>query len=98
MRLSRQELHERQVRDLKSVLQYTLREGEEEGFRGMLSYMQASNSALLSERQTSWLVSVLEKHEPRYENLVSAGKVPRGKEVESLVRDKPLRPPTRKTG
>jgi hypothetical protein len=31
-----------------------------------------------------------------YDNLVSGGTVPRGREVELLVRDKPLRPPGRR--
>lgn len=31
-----------------------------------------------------------------YENLVSSGKAPRGREVELLVKDKPLRPPSRR--
>jgi len=39
----------------------------------------------LSEKQRRWVVSVLEQHEPTYEgDLVSSGKVPRGREVATI--------------
>lgn len=55
----------------------------------------------LSDRQRAWVRGVYEKvfDTPTYENEVSAGKVPRGREVVLLVdaMPKPLKPP-RRTG
>jgi hypothetical protein len=47
----------------------------------------------LTEKQREAVKRAHERLVPQYENLVSSGKVPRGREVELMVRDKPLRPP-----
>jgi hypothetical protein len=53
----------------------------------------------LSDKQRAYVRDVGERLEIilQYENGVSSGKVPRGQEVELLVRDKPLRPPGRRS-
>jgi hypothetical protein len=54
----------------------------------------------LSPKQRAWAEAALKgeryEPEPEYENMVSRGLVPRGKEVEILVKDRPLKPPGRK--
>jgi hypothetical protein len=56
--------------------------------------------APLSTKQRAWAIACLrgERYEPEpdYVNMVSSGLVPRGREVELLVKDKPLKPPGRK--
>ena len=51
----------------------------------------------LSAEQRAWATAALEGQQyvpsEKYENLVSSGKVPRGREVELMVTDKPLKPP-----
>lgn len=51
----------------------------------------------LTERQRAWARSVRERFAPTYQNLVSSGQVPRGREVPlpQVLRDLPKRPPTR---
>jgi hypothetical protein len=51
---------------------------------------------LLTEKQKKWALGLLDK--PVYENLVSSGKVPRGREVitPDVLRHLPLKPPGRK--
>lgn len=49
----------------------------------------------LTEKQRERVKATHERLVPQYENLVSSGKVPRGREVEIMVKDKPLRPPPR---
>lgn len=65
-----------------------------EAFRGMLARDRA-----LSDKQRAWLIEVYERvyRSPHYENLVSGGKAPLGRPVELMVRDKPLRPPPRRS-
>lgn len=48
-------------------------------------------------KQRAWLQDVADRLGLGTVNAVSSGVVPRGKEVVSLVKDKPLRPPTRRT-
>jgi hypothetical protein len=52
----------------------------------------------LSEKQRTWLRGVHEKitGTPHYENMVSAGTVPRGREVASMVGALPKKPPQRR--
>lgn len=54
----------------------------------------------LTDAQRAWATAASrgERYEPeeKYLNMVSAGTVPRGREVELMVRDKPLRPPGRR--
>jgi hypothetical protein len=103
MRLSRSEQHARQVENLETVLQYTLRPQEREAFQGMLTYLeppdQDGSNRLLSDKQRDWLNHVLEKHQPTYLNEFSAGKVPIGNpNVVVNVGPKVLKPPGRRTG
>lgn len=64
-------------------------------FRDMLSDGKA-----LSEKQRSWLTGTYERicGVPQYENLVSSGKAPRGREVPTppVLQNLPKKPPTRR--
>lgn len=65
-------------------------------FKGMLDRGEP-----LSDKQRAWVRGVHERlfDEPKYENLVSGGRVPRGREVPTpaVLRDLPKRPPPRPT-
>ena len=101
MRRTRQEMHDRQLADLKAVLEYTLRDNEQEAFEAMYLYLKnAAPTALLSEKQVDWLQHTLEKHQPTYLNLFSSGKVPVGNPDDVVVNVGPkvLKPPGRRTG
>jgi len=52
----------------------------------------------LTDKQRTWVMSAHERIVPQYENLVSRGLVPRGREVETpaVLRNLPKRPPTRR--
>lgn len=67
-------------------------ENARRAFRSMLD-----RSLPLSDRQRAWVRGVYEKvfDAPTYENAVSSGRVPRGREVVLLVdaMSKPLKPP-----
>lgn len=80
---------------LEKALSHALEEDTHAAFVEMYETLVTGARRALSTRQRAWVEGVLEAHEPTYENLVSAGKVPRGREVELMVRDKPLRPPGR---
>jgi hypothetical protein len=43
----------------------------------------------------AWVRGERYRADEKYENLVSSGRAPRGRPVELLVKDKPLRPPGR---
>jgi hypothetical protein len=68
-------------------------------FEDMLGKL-AGRGYALSAKQRAWVLCAArgERYEPaeEYENAFSAGRVPRGREVELLVRDKPLKPPGRR--
>lgn len=99
MRSTRQEMHDRQLADLKAVLEYTLRDNEQEAFEAMYLYLKNAAPALLSEKQVDWLQHTLEKHQPTYLNEFSAGKIPVGNpNVVVNVGPKVLKPPGRRTG
>lgn len=72
----------------------------QDAFRLMLRSLQSGAKLVLSDRQRAWVKDVYEKvfDDPQYENLVSRGLVPRGKEVETpaVLRNLPLRPPGRR--
>jgi hypothetical protein len=70
-----------------------LRSSEVEAFRGMKAFLVDNQYATLSEKQRKWVMKRLEDFVPLYENLVSSGKVPRGKEVQLMVGFLPKRPP-----
>jgi hypothetical protein len=62
-------------------------------FEEMLVRLEEGRQTLLTGKQLKWVRDVLD--EPTYENLVSAGKVPRGREVATpaVLLRRPLRPP-----
>jgi hypothetical protein len=105
--LERIELRARQLRDLLLVLDCLLPPDVREAFLEMQEKMQEERDwkdetnlrqhvyETLTVKQHAWVRRELDKHRPSYENLVSSGSAPRGREVELMVRDKPLRPPGR---
>ncbi len=66
-------------------------------FQDMAARLKRLPSAELFDKQRKWLAGVYERvtGEPQYENLVSSGLVPRGREVETpaVLRHLPKRPP-----
>ena len=74
-------------------------ERHREAFRSMLDRMENAKLYQLSESQRGYVRGVYERvfQMPVYENLVSEGKVPRGKEVKLLIDEmpKPKKPPGR---
>jgi hypothetical protein len=70
---------------------------EETRFRSNVFQSWLDAGKPLSDKQRSWLTDTYERvvGAPRYENLVSSGKVPRGREVTVNVGPKVLRPPGR---
>jgi hypothetical protein len=69
---------------------------EREAFGDMLERLEKYPT--LTDRQRAYVRDVGERLEilQEYENGISNGTVPRGREVELMVKDKPLRPPGRK--
>lgn len=71
--------------------------GDTAPFRSMLE-----RALPLTPKQRAWAEGIAEgrfvEAEPDYQNLVSRGLVPRGREVEppAVLRNLPLRPPTRR--
>lgn len=68
-----------------------------EVFKTMLEDLHSGQRKCLSLRQRKWVNDVLDEFEPRAENLVSRGLVPRGRPVETpeVLKVLPKRPPTR---
>jgi hypothetical protein len=68
-------------------------------FEGWLPKLEENPHYFLSEKQRGWLRGVYEKlfQAPVYENLVSSGKVPRGREVPTpiVLQNLPKKPPGR---
>lgn len=65
-----------------------------EAFEDMLEKLEVGVRAVLTKKQRDWVTTMLD--EPgEYENLISSGKAPRGKEVPTpaVLRNRPLRPP-----
>ena len=79
-------------------------ENARKAFREMLETLERTRGYgqgyALSDKQRAWVRGVYETvfATPLYENLVSSGKAPRGREVEVLAHKmpKPLKPPPRK--
>ena len=71
---------------------------EREAFAEMAEEFDTGVRLVLSAKQRDWAKRVLERHEPTYENLVSSGKVPRGREVPTplALQNLPLKPPGRR--
>lgn len=78
---------------LLSTHRESLSEWELEAFGNMREGLQKYKE--LTSKQRSVVATCYEKLVPTYVNAVSSGVVPRGKEVELLVKDRPLRPPGR---
>jgi len=78
---------------LRRAIAGKLSDEQREAFEDMLEKMGDRG---LTEKQRSWVKGVLD--EPEYENLVSSGKVPRGKDIPTpaVLQNLPKRPPTRK--
>ena len=71
-----------------------------EPFENMLDDLDAEKWPALTERQRAWVKGVHEKicgGTPEYLNLVSSGRVPRGREVPEpeVLKRRPLKPPGR---
>lgn len=82
---------------LDKILEFALPEDQREAFTEMRREVKAGRRERLSGKQRQWARDVLDEHIPQYENLVSTGKVPRGREVETpeVLRNLPKRPPPR---
>jgi len=74
-----------------------LLESEYDAFYGMLDTLNKNKNAALSDKQRAWVDKAYERFNPKYENLMSAGKAPRGREVETpaVLKNLPKRPPGR---
>lgn len=90
------------------VLRELTEEIESPAFDDMLEKLEAKLGSVLSPKQRRWVnqVAVQNRIEPSpgpeddsapEPVRLTAGEIPRGKEVALLVKDKPLKPPTRKT-
>jgi hypothetical protein len=73
-------------------------EHEKELFTKWLDELESGERRVLSRRQKTWANDVIDRDEPRAENLVSRGLVPTGRPVETpeVLRNLPLKPPGRK--
>jgi hypothetical protein len=69
-------------------------------FRDMLAHLEAGRQPELTAAQRKWAKNVAEKvlGEVHYENLISSGKAPRGREVPlpAVLQNLPKKPPPRK--
>ena len=84
------------IRMLNELLENSeLREEEREAFLSMKEALDRYHQ--LTDKQRAWAKLRHEALHPQYENLVSRGMVPRGREVEtpSVLRNLPKRPPGR---
>lgn len=95
--LPREEVREADISSLNKLIALALEERLDEMFKDMLQYLQRSSRSILTTKQRAVVHDVLDQFEPQYANLVSEGKVPRGKEVVVNVGNKPLRPPQRRS-
>jgi hypothetical protein len=82
---------------LAEVLAFELRADERDAFEDMADALARAERATLSEKQRAWALAVRARFVPDYENLVSSGKAPRGREVPTpaVLQRLPLRPPGR---
>ena len=95
--LSKEEVRAADVSLIKKLLTFELSDEEHTAFNSMQHQLDRSKKAVLTDKQRRWANDALEKREPQYANLVSSGKVVRGKEVVVNVGLKPLKPPTRRS-
>lgn len=72
--------------------------GERQAFWDMLERLEVEEQSQLTDKQRSWVTETAERLDcaDAVESRFTDGPVPRGREVEILVKDKPLRPPTRR--
>jgi hypothetical protein len=86
-------------RMLREVIDYCPDQEEEEQFYSIAFKEMLERGRALSPKQRSWLQDVHERiiGTPNYQNLVSEGRAPREREVELLVKDRPLKPPPGRT-
>lgn len=90
-------LRESDLQMLREVLdEEKLTDWECDAFAGMVESLDRYHQ--LTDKQRELAVKVHDRFRPAYENLVSAGKVPRGREVEDppALRNRPLKPPGRR--
>lgn len=91
------DLVDRDAELLEAALDQDLTPDAREAFERMR--VELARRGPLTPKQRAWASAASrgEHYEPEleYENLVSSGHVPRGREVALMVRDKPLRPPGR---
>jgi len=95
----------RQLSELLDDHADELSETEAEAFADMradlVAYGTLDGRYQLSDKQRAWLRVVHERvAAPQYENLVSSGRVPRGREVETpdVLKNLPKKPPPRRRG
>lgn len=76
-----------------------LSESEVEAFQDMRAGLRERKFPDLTVKQHAWVERVYKKLVPVYENLISSGKAPRGREVPTpdVLKRLPLKPPGRKT-
>jgi hypothetical protein len=95
--LPREEVRAADISSLTKLIALALEERLDEMFKDMLQRLSRSSRLILTDKQRAVVHDVLDKFEPQYSNLVSEGKVLRGKEVVVNVGNKPLRPPQRRS-
>lgn len=61
------------------------------------AFARMRSQDFLSLKQKAWIEDAHQRIVPQYLNLASRNVMVRGREVEVLVKDKPLRPPGRRT-
>lgn len=84
------ELLEKHLEELSDV--------EVEAFADMRFCLKMVAQSALTKKQREWVTAVQKRIVPQYENLVSNGLVPRGREVPTppALQNLPKRPPPRK--
>jgi len=83
---------------LRKLLEYELGETTRLAVQDMLDRLNDHEQIVLSGKQRTWMQSELEKRQPTYENLVSSGRAPRGREVPTLDILDPAKLPKRPPG
>jgi hypothetical protein len=87
---------EEDLRKLRELLEEErLTDWERDAFGGMLESLDRYHQ--ITDKQREIVASVYDRFHPEYGNLVSSGKVPRGREVETpkVLQNLPKRPPGR---
>lgn len=82
---------------LQRLLECDLKTSIKRAFEDMRTKLVAGEQETLKFKQRQWAETLLEEHQPEYENLWSAGKVPPGKPVPTpeVLKHLPMRPPGR---